>query len=312
MSGEPYLFGSLPPGTLSGLPILNEKRPVHFPALIQNVTTSPGRADFTPIATLVRGDPSLSGNLSSGTFSGLPILDEPELDHLSALIQSRNLATTSPGRADYIPIASLYDDPSLWASFFTSTFSGLPIRNQDGSNHFSALIQSQSPGSDLVATSAQRGEDFIPIVPCAADPVSFGTEPSRFPNVTLKPDASRRRKALNRDTPSRGGCATRKPKKVNHEPYTIFHHEHPGSSKMGVPSKRRLLSNSTAHPWKGRKKEVPDEFGFVEPFTVPDPAINNDPKAIIWTSETTSVGTGHSQYGVPPPYAVFPPSDQSP
>ncbi|KAJ7808671.1 hypothetical protein B0H14DRAFT_3482094 [Mycena olivaceomarginata] len=91
MSSEPYLFGSPPPGTFSGLPILNEQRPVDFPALIQSVVTSPGRADFTPGASLV-GDLSLSGNLSSRTLSGLPVLNEPELDHLSAPIQSRNRA----------------------------------------------------------------------------------------------------------------------------------------------------------------------------------------------------------------------------
>ncbi|KAJ7878812.1 hypothetical protein B0H14DRAFT_1629522 [Mycena olivaceomarginata] len=213
LSGELSVSESSSTGTLSGLPLLNEQESADFSALSQScnpVTTSPG-GDHIPMFAGTTGyhraerkhssgETSLSGSLSAGSLLGPPILDEQRPNDSPV---SRNLATTSPGRADDIPIASLYDDPSLSASFSTGTFSALPICNQDGSNHFSALIQSQSPGSDLVATSAQRGEDFIFKAPCAVNPLSSGTEPSRFPNVTPKPDASRRRKAVNRDTPSR-------------------------------------------------------------------------------------------------------------
>jgi hypothetical protein len=186
LSGELSVSESFSTGTLSGLPLLNEQESADFSALSQScnpVTTSPGRGDHIPMFAGTTGyhraerkhssgEISLSDSLSAGSLLGPPILDEQRPNDSSV---SRNLA--SPGRADHIPMlvpgitgynhaerkyrASLYDDPSLSASFSTGTFSGLPIRNQDGLNHFSALIQSQSPGSDLVATSAQRGEDFI-------------------------------------------------------------------------------------------------------------------------------------------------------
>ncbi|KAF8167055.1 hypothetical protein K438DRAFT_1983882 [Mycena galopus ATCC 62051] len=186
---------------------------------------------------------------------------------------------------------------------------------------FSAPIPSVNENSDFLAPSASPETDFIPIVPFGGDHWSFDLELYKSPTFLQRQTIAVQN--IRRNPQRRSQRATSALEVVTHiGPAQCESARKSTKGRTTLPSvggRQGAETSSGPHSLYRAKASTTEasEKGLFRRLWVrrtgygAGPKINNDPKSLIWASESLSIGTDHSQYGVPPPYMAFPPSNLS-